>query len=524
MKNRLIQAVENGDIESVKSILNDNSNTIDINKQDEFGDTALFKSLEKKHYEIAKLLIAHGADVNIADNFNYEAPLHLAAYFGNFEIIKMLLEHGADVNIKNDENTTALLYTFKQQHDDEIVKLLLSYGADPNIKNKSRIGYKCCQDEKGYTPFLEAVSYANLDIIKLLIEHGADIHAENNYGVNVLFMASCNKDIEVFKFFLDKGFDIHATDKYKRSILMFYLDESHIHNVDIIKFLLELGVDVNARSERGYTALMRAVDANCDVEIVRMLLYAGANVTHTDFLNQNALFFACENESVEIAKLLIDAGSNLNAREDDYAYSILHSCLSDKCGHEIVKLLVEAGANVNVTDWWKGSSPLLEAASYASMETVKLLICHGANIAFVSSSKESALSQAAYNKDIEVFKLFLDYNLATDIIDRNGNTILMKALTVYDDKNIDIVKLLLERKANRFNNNFDLNINAKNEYDETALIKAVERKCCIEIICMIIERGADVNIKNNIDQTPLSLAIRNKDTKVIELLQGYGAT
>ncbi|OUL34366.1 hypothetical protein BV372_14115 [Nostoc sp. T09] len=129
----LIQAVNHGDIEKVKSLLQEK-----INVNLRVGETtALCRAAFKGHHEIAKLLIAAGADVNQRSSDGHFNPLLDAAYAGNLEVVRVLLEAGADVRVRVTDYLNPLEYAElgkqeghkKGQPFDEVIALLESYGA-----------------------------------------------------------------------------------------------------------------------------------------------------------------------------------------------------------------------------------------------------------------------------------------------------------------------------------------------------------------------------------------------------------
>jgi ankyrin repeat protein len=108
--------------------------------------------------ELVRSLLEQGVDPNAKGS-----PLHLAAYQGNVGMAKLLLEHKADPNIASNENQTPLSWATVNGNT-EIVKLLLEYQADPNIAD----------DDDNWTPLHLAASNGNTEIVKLLLKHGAD--------------------------------------------------------------------------------------------------------------------------------------------------------------------------------------------------------------------------------------------------------------------------------------------------------------------------------------------------------------
>ena len=87
------------------------------------------------HFEAAKLLLEHGADVNQqAQNAQKVAAIHAAVAVRSFEITRLLIEHGADVNAKQEQDITAL-HEAAHNGSLEILRLLLENGADKNAKD-----------------------------------------------------------------------------------------------------------------------------------------------------------------------------------------------------------------------------------------------------------------------------------------------------------------------------------------------------------------------------------------------------
>jgi len=89
------------------------------------------------HVQVAKLLLDHGADVNMPPD-SYESPLTLSACGGHFELASLLIERGANLEEVNDEGYTPLMEASREGHDD-IVNLLISKGTCLDCSNKNKI-------------------------------------------------------------------------------------------------------------------------------------------------------------------------------------------------------------------------------------------------------------------------------------------------------------------------------------------------------------------------------------------------
>ncbi len=126
----------------------------------------------------------------------------------------------------------------------DIVKYLIEKGADVNAK-----------DYYGVTALMYAALYGHLDIVKYLVEHGADVNAKNVNGDLALMYASNYGHTDIVKYLVEKGSDVNAKEYFRGvTALMFASREGHF---DIVKYLIEHGADVNAKDENklGWTAL-----------------------------------------------------------------------------------------------------------------------------------------------------------------------------------------------------------------------------------------------------------------------------
>jgi ankyrin repeat protein len=130
------------------------------------GRTALQAAAEHDHLEIAKLLLAHGANANISSSTDGRTAIQAAAEQNHFEMVKLLLSYGADVNASAGSigGLTAVQAAAGQGHL-EMVKLLVSYGAEINASPGST---------NGLTALQAATERSHFEIVKLLLSYGAE--------------------------------------------------------------------------------------------------------------------------------------------------------------------------------------------------------------------------------------------------------------------------------------------------------------------------------------------------------------
>ncbi len=221
-------------------------------------------------------------------------------------------------------------------------------------------------------------------------------------------------------------------------------------NLEVVNQLIKARANVNAGNDIGMTPLMLAV-RNRNPEMVAVLLKAKADPDKEMWTGETPLMTAARLGQTAIAKMLIDAGANVNTSEPRKNQTALMWAISYR-NPDIAKLLIEAGANVNVhTTKLKedksyspmilegyagnvtsvsqgGYTPLMFAARANDLETAKLLINHGANVNDVSVEDGTALVIAASwgNEDLAIF--LLGEGADPNIPDANNMTALHYAM------------------------------------------------------------------------------------------------
>uniref|UniRef100_A0A671R307 Poly [ADP-ribose] polymerase n=1 Tax=Sinocyclocheilus anshuiensis TaxID=1608454 RepID=A0A671R307_9TELE len=172
----------------------------DVHAKDKGGLVPLHNACSYGHYEVAELLVRHGASVNVADLWKF-TPLHEAAAKGKYEICKLLLKHGADPTKKNRDGNTPL--DMVKEGDTDIQDLLRGDAALLDAAKKgclARVQKLCsleninCRDTQGRnsTPLYIYIytGYNNLEVAEYLLEHGADVNAQDKGGLIPLHNAA----------------------------------------------------------------------------------------------------------------------------------------------------------------------------------------------------------------------------------------------------------------------------------------------------------------------------------------------
>ncbi len=237
------------------------------------ADKNFIKAVLKENVKGAESALRAGAHVNLQEETESgDTALIIAVKDNNKNMVQLLLDHGANPNIKNDDGFTALFYIRDDNLDIalDIIKLLIEYGADLNVKGG--VGLEIT--------FLMSVGCNNQDdgikIVQFLLDHGADVHAKDSSGCTALFYAVkeawAEEDFELVKLLIEYGADVNVRcGKNLQTPLMC------AYEIEIVQFLLDHGADVHAKDRFGKTALQRAKESKyVNDAIVQLLLAYGA--------------------------------------------------------------------------------------------------------------------------------------------------------------------------------------------------------------------------------------------------------
>ncbi|WP_157150095.1 ankyrin repeat domain-containing protein [Brachyspira sp. SAP_772] len=230
--NALMEAVRADNIEIAQLLINNNS---DINIKNEYGKTMIIIACENGNEEMFNLLVENNADIN-AKSYWGESALIYASKKGNINIMKYLIDNGIDVNGKEDYNgSTPLFWAVSGENPYEASKLLIENGADVNAVNDSEVApasilalsvpevVKLLKDNgadldtkflDNYPPIAIAAGEGNLEIVKALVENGADVnYYPNDINYTAIFHAIDQHNYEVAEYLFKNGVDLNIVLK-----------------------------------------------------------------------------------------------------------------------------------------------------------------------------------------------------------------------------------------------------------------------------------------------------------------------
>ncbi len=377
--------------------------------------------------------------------------------------------------------------------------------------------------EKNNLDYLEtAMKYGYADVVMLFVKHRS-----NKYSISPITLAIEEGQLEIARILIEQGTDLDQIkqDRYgpivsRKSPLTAAIAKGHI---ELIKLLTAFKAKLNARDGKENIPLVYAIEEE-QFGIAKMLIEAGANL---DQANQNTYYLEVSKKSpltaaiakgrIELIKLLIAFKAKLNARDGNSNTPLVYAIEEGQFG--IAKMLIEAGADPNTANKSKfihsfkfyDKSPLIAAVEAENKELVELLLDRGANIN-QSSNAKAPLTTAIRTGNTEIADLLLARGADLSRIDENqklycGETCLMHAIK---NTNVAMVEWLINHNV--------IDLSAIDDRDNNALHILAEChdyqqdnyiKNKLSDIALLLLQNSRVNVKKEILQTKNQSNINN---------------
>lgn len=423
----LFQAAANGNRKVFEALIKSGVNleAIDVN-----GDNILHVAASHGKTEVVELL-THNKNLLEAKGSSLGCtPLLFAAGHGHRATCETLVKAGADIKATNSSGYNILHYAATHNRS-EILKLFVGDSILRESKEKN----------SGYTPLLVAAKMGQTLCCEIIVKAGANVHATDNNGYNVLHLAAQNGTSELVKMFVNDKALLEAKSN---------------------------AATVNA------TPLMIAA-ANGHKAICELLINSGAKVETTNIQGHNSLHIAASLAKLEVVQLL--AQNNLlreSKSENEQATPIYFAICN---GHRAsCEALIKAGANIEVTTSlgnlvhiaaWNGKqeviplfaskphlldakrkdgcTPFILAAARGHQSTCEALLkCH-INLTAFTEIGNNALHAAVKNGKIEVVRFLITHKQLIEVRNADGETPLHIAVS---KGFCEICELLLKADAN----------------------------------------------------------------------------
>lgn len=361
------------------------------------------------------------------------------------------------------------------------LRALIGQGADVNALLE--------EDGEQVTPLRLAVRANNLEMVKILIEAGANPNSDQESLP--LHVAAFNGNFDILRYLLSKGAALtHPVTGW--TALHSAASGGHI---EIADYLIAQGVNINSQDEDGQTPLMYA--SEYPIPLVKLLVSKGAELNLIDASGETALDWANRlgRKRPQTAKYL----KILGAMQGDAIHQQLFAAVrSDDA--QAVATLAAKGISMNIL--YEDTTPLVIATlETQNPDMIKLLYQLGADL-----SLEDPAIQASYLGFNRFVRILADMGAPLRNL-KTGWTALHSAVS---GGHTDLAEWLIVIKS--------LDVNAQDEDGETPLMYAT-RHTDMQLIKLLLAKGADVNLKDNDGQTAYDWAVRRDNLEAAEYLK-----
>ncbi|KAG8199145.1 hypothetical protein JTE90_015980 [Oedothorax gibbosus] len=407
---------------------------ININAAAKDGITALHIAVANVKEDAIRLLLSRKADPFVTYGPKNQLPIHVLCQKGRGSVsatLSILLRSGGkDMRLIKDKDGKIPLFLAAENDNNSLCRELLAALSKEQLKFKSV--------EEGDTAMHIATRRKNGELLRLLLNSGGNVDAQNNEGQTPLHIACSHGDVEILKVFFqfrananindnedrtplhlaaEKGYSTIVetlADKFKASIfkrtkdgrtLMHIASESGHQETALV--FLKKGVPLHMSNKTGTKAIHTAA-AHGFVEVIRNLLDKGENVDATTPENFTALHLAVKANQPEVCEILLGHGANVQMKAGKNGETALHLAAGVLDGHKCAELIIKSGADVNARNE-DGETPLHNAARQGQLKTVSQLLEDGAELESLSKQGESVLHIAVSNCHFEIAKIVIAY-------------------------------------------------------------------------------------------------------------------
>jgi ankyrin repeat protein len=434
------------------------------------GDDQLLEAVKRRDATAVRLLIADGANVNERAP-DGATPLHWAVHIDDLTVVDLLLQAKASPDVSNDLGVTPLSLACENGSDLTLAALLAA-GALPDARGSAT------------PPILTCARSGSLAAVQALVDALANVNAqESEQGQTALMWAAAQNHLDVVRLLLQRGAQVQTRSVVRRVLV-------NVANPNDVNSAI-----VGEVSEGGSTALLLAA-RNGSADAARALLDGGANVDDLAPDGASALVVAAHSDQPAVALLLLERGANPNII--GAGYTALHAAVL-RGNLEVATALIAKGANLNsrlrggtpttrgTHDYFfaqplVGATPFWLAARFLEVAIMRVLAAAGANTQLTLPDGTTPLMAAA------------GVPAQPPLFDRRDRLRLLR--------NADE---LLAEEAVKVALKFGGIVASANEMGLTALHGAAQQNYP-RVVTLLIELGAPLDAHTKTGETPLAVA------------------
>ena len=389
---------------------------------------------------------------------NQRTALHKAAKSGEeLYIVEILLESGADVNAKTADGTTAL-HLAAQYGNENAARVLLEHGANvharmvppkDNLMGRKFVG--------GRTPLHWAAVEGHDAVVELLLDHHADPGAKNTTYRTPLQEAIMQGNELVARILIKRGAPIDDQDDEAWTPLHQTSHAAGRLNAQtgqaaIAELLLNSGAHIDAVTADSSvwgndkhcrcTPLLLAAETNA-IEVAELLIKRGADLRACGKRGATAIHVAAAEGNMSIVRMLLDAGVEIDIREKLWNDTPLHKAARGN-RLPVAQLLHERGADLRACN--RGEMAIHCAAFFGHVDFIRMMLDFGVEVDIRDLGwNETALHKAASQFRLLATKLLLERGADPRAVSGSGRDVLQHTIAVQKNGNSEVVRLLKER-------------------------------------------------------------------------------
>lgn len=438
-----------------------------------------------------------------------EMKLQIAAHDCNLEEIKKALTKGwfskaADINFRFDNNETAL-HIAMTKADENCVKFLLDNGASINAVNNN-----------GKTPLMKAIKLKHIKIANLLIDSGADIEIETKSTVSAFTFALIIKNEKLAIRLLPQNLKLLETKIKGKSPFQVAIENNMVKlallladkNIDLridegsglfypltfcieqnqltlLETMLNKGADANYIDNKNKSVFIEAIRQN-NLAAVELFIKFGAHTNGTDGQMGIPLIESIHTRNSKMVELLLNNGADPNLAAKGMLLPLFEAIHVSEIG--IVRLLLNKGANPNNTNELSGL-PLCEAIRTKNLEIVELMVKKGANVNAIDDTGQHPLFEACKSQNVGIFSYLIDHGAKLSVIKKEHSSFSSEMLfrLIKEEKEKEAIELVHDGAYLD-----DVFYDNDGVIEDSLLVKALFRNQR-KLVCEMIIHGADVN-------------------------------
>ncbi len=512
----LAYAAQKGHFEAAKSVFrswNEEVKSVDLNK-------FLNEMISNTSPEGVRLALELGADVNKV--YLSESPLmHVCQYSldrkKQVEMARLLIEAGADINAQDnyDQNTALIEAVSSPYPNKELIKFLLDNGADVSLTNKEGLTALDILNKDQFG--------RNQDIIELIMRSQEGTGAlDTAYQTSSLVSAISSKNMDLARQMIERGDDVNRPDAQGKTPLM---AAAEARDARMVSLLLENGADINARDNQGNPALLYAFSRLQNSQVIEAFLnHPNCEINFNDPILPTLIKNTNASDYKPYIHHLVQMASEQNDNpnwmfvKNSEGLNALTAALEQK-DYRLVRQILRSCPSA-----WKENKDevvkLLQAAANTP-EGLDVVLGAGVDINTTDSNGDTALILAAKSNSHDAVSNLMRYGADASISNNQRQTIetvvsssdhgsARNAYEGFSSSGYDYQAYQANPEA----------INQKDQHGHTPLMRAVMQNR-IDIVQELLKYNPDLTLTDNRGQTVLEYCAARSNPVMMRTLLAY---